>query len=53
MDITGFIKKNMKIQNKIYSCDHSLIMIDNTKHYNCSIMDENYAPVYSPLYLDI
>lgn len=37
----------------LHSCDHSLIMIDNTKHYNCSIMNENYTPIYSPLYLNI
>lgn len=37
----------------LHSCDHSLIMIGNTKHYNCSINDEQYNPVYEPLYLDI
>lgn len=37
----------------LHSCEHSLIMIDNTKHYNCSIKDERYNPVYEPLYLDI
>lgn len=37
----------------LHSCDHSLIMIGNTKHYNCSIKDEQYNPVYEPLYLDI
>ena len=37
----------------LHSCDHSLIMIGNTKHYNCSIKDEQYNPVYEPLYLNI
>lgn len=37
----------------LHSCEHSLIMIDNTKHYNCSIKDEQYNPIYEPLYLDI
>lgn len=37
----------------LHSCDHSLIMIGNTKHYNCSIKDEQYNPVYEPLCLDI
>lgn len=37
----------------LHSCDHSLIMIGNTKHYNCSIKDEQYNPVYEPLYLDV
>lgn len=37
----------------LHSCEHSLIMIGNTKHYNCSIKDEQYNPVYEPLYLDI
>ena len=37
----------------LHSCDHSLIMIGNTKHYNCSIKDEQYNPVYEPLYLEI
>ena len=37
----------------LHSCDHSLIMIGNTKHYNCSIKDEQYNSVYEPLYLEI
>lgn len=37
----------------LHSCEHSPIMIGNTKHYNCSIKDEQYNPVYEPLYLDI
>lgn len=37
----------------LHSCNHSLIMIGNTKHYNCSIKDEQYNPVYEPLYLEI
>ena len=37
----------------LHSCDHSLIMIGNTKHYNCSIKDEQYNPIYEPLYLNI
>ena len=37
----------------LHSCEHSLIMIGNTKHYNCSIKDEQYNPVYEPLYLNI
>lgn len=37
----------------LHSCLHELAMINNTKHYNVSIKDENYNPVYRPLYLDI
>ena len=43
----------MKIQNKIHSTDHNCIMINQTKRYNVSLKDENYKPVYEPLYLEI
>ena len=43
----------MKIQNNIYSCDHSLIEIGDTKHYNVSIKNEKYEPVYNPLIIEI
>lgn len=43
----------MKIQNKIHTADHNLIMIGDTKHYNVSYLDEKYNPTFKPLYLDI
>lgn len=43
----------MKIQNKIHSCDYNLIIIEDTIHYNVSLKDESYQPVYKPLYLEI
>ena len=37
----------------LHSCDHTLIEIGETKHYNVSIKDENYDPVYEPLVINI
>lgn len=50
----GFIKRNMKeIQNNLHSCDHNLIDIGETKHYNVSLKNERYEPVYDPLIIEI
>lgn len=37
----------------LHSCDHEAIDIDGTIHYNVSLKDEKYQPVYEPLYLEI
>lgn len=37
----------------LHSCTHDLVMINNTRHYNTSIKDERYQPVYKPLYIEI
>lgn len=37
----------------LHSCDHNLIEIGQTKHYNVSIKDEHYNPVYDPLIVEI
>lgn len=37
----------------LHSCDHSLIEIGDTKHYNVSIKNEKYDPVYDPLIVEI
>lgn len=44
---------NYAFNGHLHSCQHSLIEIGNTKHYNVSIKDENYEVVYPPLYLYI
>lgn len=37
----------------LHSCDHSLIRIGCTNHYNVSIKNERYEPVYKPLHITI
>ena len=38
----------------LHSCDHNEIIINKkTVHYNVSLKDESYQPVYKPLYLEI
>lgn len=37
----------------LHSTDHNCVMINRTKRYNVSLKDENYQPVYKPLYLEI
>ena len=37
----------------LHSCSHEPIDINGTTHYNVSLKDENYLPVYEPLYLNI
>lgn len=37
----------------LHSCSHNKIMIEDTIHYNVSLKDESYQPVYEPLYLEI
>lgn len=37
----------------LHSVDHNCVMINQTKRYNVSLKDENYQPVYEPLYLEI
>ena len=37
----------------LHSADHNCVIINQTKRYNVSLKDENYQPVYEPLYLNI
>lgn len=37
----------------IHSGDHNRNMLGNTEIYNVSLKDENYEPIYDPLYLNI
>lgn len=37
----------------LHSCSHEAIDINGTIHYNVSLKDEKYQPVYEPLYLNI
>ena len=37
----------------LHSCSHEAIDINDTIHYNVSLKDEKYQPVYEPLYLNI
>lgn len=37
----------------LHTSDHSCVEIGQTKRYNVSIMDENYNPIYEPLYLEV
>jgi len=43
----------LHICGHLHSCPKEAIKINNTTHYNVSIKDEKYEPVYEPLYLDI
>lgn len=46
-------KPKLQLNGHLHSCDHSMIEIGDTKHYNVSIKDEKYLPVYEPLYIEI
>lgn len=53
--VKAIFNKRPKFQfnGHLHSCDHSLIEIGDTKHYNVSIKDEYYNPVYDPLIIEI
>jgi Icc-related predicted phosphoesterase len=41
------------VSGHLHSCDHALIDYNGIKHANVSILDEQYQPVYTPLYIDV
>lgn len=43
----------LQVNGHLHSCSHSLDMIGNTMHYNVSIKNEKYDPVYDPLIIEI
>lgn len=51
----AIVKKQPKYQfnGHLHSCNHNLIEIGETKHYNVSIKNERYNPVYDPCVVDI
>lgn len=51
----AILEKQPKIQvnGHLHSCDHSMIEIGATKHYNVSLKNEMYEIVYKPLVLNI
>lgn len=51
----AILEKSPKYQfnGHLHSCDHNLIEIGETKHYNVSIKNESYEQVYTPLVLEI
>lgn len=46
-------KPRYQLNGHLHSCNHNIIDIDGTIHYNVSLKDESYQPVYEPLYLEI
>ena len=46
-------KPKYQFNGDLHSCDHNLIEIGDTKHYNVSIKNEKYEPVYNPLIIEI
>lgn len=53
--VKAIIEKRPRFQfnGHLHSCDHKLIEIGETKHYNVSIKDEHYDPIYNPLIIEI
>lgn len=49
------IEKRPRFQfnGHLHSCDHNLIEIGDTHHYNVSLKNERYEPVYKPLYVEV
>ena len=43
----------LQVNGHLHSCSHELIEIGSTKHYNVSIKNEKYEPVYNPLTIEI
>jgi len=41
------------LRGHLHSCSHEMIEIGNTKHWNVSIKNEKYEPVYNPLFIEI
>lgn len=46
-------KPTYQFNGHLHSCSHDKIVIEDTIHYNVSLKDESYQPVYEPLYLEI
>lgn len=53
--VKAILAKQPKYQfnGHLHSCQHGLIEIGDTKHYNVSIKNERYEPVYDPTYIEI
>ena len=53
--LDAIIAKQPKYQfnGHLHSCDHSKIDIKGTTHCNVSLLNEEYQPVYKPLYIEI
>lgn len=51
----AIMKKQPRFQfnGHLHSCDHKLIEIGKTKHYNVSIKSEQYEPIYDPLVIEV
>lgn len=52
-DIIEVIKPQYCFHGHLHSSNHKCEMLNETKVYNCSILNENYNPVYKPLYIKI
>ena len=46
-------KPRFQFNGHLHSCDHNLIEIGETKHYNVSLKNEKYEPVYDPLVVEV
>lgn len=46
-------RPRFQFNGHLHSCDHNLIEIGETKHYNVSIKNEKYEPVYDPLVVEV
>ena len=53
LEAIGKRRPRYQFNGHLHSCSHEAIDIDGTIHYNVSLRDEKYQPVYEPLYLDI
>lgn len=53
--LQAILDKQPKLQmnGHLHSCDHSMININNTIHYNVSIKNERYYSVYEPTIIEI
>lgn len=51
----AILEKNPKLclHGHLHSSNHKEEILENTKVYNTSILDEQYNIAYTPLYLDI
>lgn len=46
-------RPRFQFNGHLHSCDHNLIEIGETKHYNVSLKNEKYEPVYGPIIVEI
>lgn len=46
-------KPKINVHGHLHSTSHEFELLGDTKVVNCSLKDENYQPVYKPLYLEI